>query len=126
MDDDFNTPQAIGALNLLATALGEERERVRAGTRSGRDFVTGVERLIDLGKVLGFSMEGAQVRLAQSFEPERRAYIGRIVQERDEARQRRDWARADALRAELDALGVALEDTPTGTKWKRKAAPAGP
>ena len=31
MDDDFNTPQAIGALNLLATALIEERERVRAG-----------------------------------------------------------------------------------------------
>ena len=45
MDDDFNTPQAIAALNLLATVLGEERERVRAGTRSGRDFVTGVDVL---------------------------------------------------------------------------------
>ena len=35
MDDDFNTPQAIGALNQLATALAEERERVRAGSAAG-------------------------------------------------------------------------------------------
>jgi cysteinyl-tRNA synthetase len=127
MDDDFNTPQAIGALNLLATALGEERERVRAGTRSGRDFVTGVGVLIELGRVLGLSMEGTRVRLDQSFEPERRAHIDALVAERDAARQRRDWARADALRAELDALGVTPEDTPTGTKWKRKtAAPTAP
>jgi cysteinyl-tRNA synthetase len=123
MDDDFNTPQAIGALNLLATALGEERERVRAGTRTGRDFVAGVDVLIELGRVLGLSMDGARARRDQSFEPERRAHIDGLVRERDAARQRRDWARADALRAELDALGVALEDTPAGTKWKRKTAP---
>ena len=123
MDDDFNTPQAIGALNLLATALGEELEGVRAGTRSGRDFVTGVDVLIELGRVLGLSMAGARARRDQSFEPERRAYIDGLVRERDAARQQRDWARADTLRAELDALGVALEDTPAGTKWKQKTAP---
>jgi cysteinyl-tRNA synthetase len=124
MDDDFNTPQAIAALNLLATVLGEERERVRAGTRSGRDFVTGVDVLTALGRVLGLSMVGSQARLDQSFEPERRTRIDGLVKEREVARQRRDWARADALRAELDALGVALEDTPAGTKWKGKAAPS--
>jgi cysteinyl-tRNA synthetase len=127
MDDDFNTPQAIGALNLLATALGEERERVRTGTRSGQDFVTGVGVLIDLGQVLGLSMRGHHSARAQQFEPERRAHIDALVNERDEARRRRDWARADALRAELDALGVTLEDTPTKTQWKPKSgAPTAP
>jgi cysteinyl-tRNA synthetase len=121
MDDDFNTPQAVGALNGLAAALGEERERVRAGTRTGRDFVTGVGVLVELGQVLGLSMEGGRRRLDQSLEPEHRARIDRLVRERDEARRRRDWARADALRAELDALGVVVEDTPTGPKWKPKA-----
>jgi cysteinyl-tRNA synthetase len=121
MEDDFNTPQAIGALNLLASALAEESKRVAAGGRSGRDFVTGVGTLIDLGKVLGLSMTGHESARAQVFEPERRAHIDALVRERDEARRRRDWARADALRAELDALGVALEDAPTGTKWKRKS-----
>jgi cysteinyl-tRNA synthetase len=121
MDDDFNTPQAIGALNLLGTALTEEHKRVRAGERSGHDFVAGVDILIRLGKVLGLSMTGNESAQAQGFEPERRAHIDALVREREEARRRRDWARADALRAELDALGVALEDAPTGTKWKRKS-----
>jgi cysteinyl-tRNA synthetase len=121
MDDDFNTPQAIGALNQLATALAEERKRVQAGERSGSDFVKGVDVLIDLGTLLGLSMTGRESRRAQVFEPEQRARIDALVEERTRARQQRDWSQADALRAELDALGVAVEDTPAGPKWKLKA-----
>jgi cysteinyl-tRNA synthetase len=121
MDDDFNTPQAIGALNQLATALAEERKRVQAGERAGTDFVKGVDVLIDLGTALGLSMTGRESRRAQVFEPEQRARIDALVEERTRARQQRDWAQADALRAELDALGVAVEDTPAGPKWKLKA-----
>jgi cysteinyl-tRNA synthetase len=127
MDDDFNTPQAIGALNQLATTLAEEQKRVRAGARGGHGFAEGVSVLIDLGQVLGLSMTGRESQRAQVFEPDQRARIDALVKERDEARRRRDWARADSLRAELDALGVALEDAPTGTKWKRKSgAPTAP
>ena len=61
MDDDFNTPQAIGALNLLATALAEERERVRAGIRSGQDFVTGRGRPDRSGPGAGAVDEGTPV-----------------------------------------------------------------
>jgi cysteinyl-tRNA synthetase len=81
----------------------------------------GVGVLVELGRTLGLSLKGRQVRLDQSFEPERRARLDALVQERDAARKRRDWARADALRAELDALGVIVEDTPAGPKWKPKA-----
>jgi cysteinyl-tRNA synthetase len=121
MDDDFNTPQAVGALNLLAATLGEERERVRSGAGGGRELVAGVGVLIELGKVLGLSMTGHHSARAQAFEPEHRARIDALVEERTAARQRRDWAQADALRAELDALGVVVEDTPAGPKWKPKA-----
>jgi cysteinyl-tRNA synthetase len=121
MDDDFNTPQAIAALNQLATGLAEERTRVQAGARSGHDFVHGVGVLVDLGKVLGLSMKGHHSARAQVFEPAQRAHIDTLVRERDEARRRRNWARADALRAELAALGVLVEDTPAGPKWKLKA-----
>ena len=121
MDDDFNTPQAIGALNQLAAGLAEERRRRESGARSGSDLVKGVDVLIELGQVLGLSMKGTASHRAHAFEPEERARIEGLVKERSEARQRRDWARADALRAELDALGVVLEDTPTQTKWKRKS-----
>ena len=126
MDDDFNTPQAIGALNQLATTLAEERKRVQAGERSGQRLREGRGRPDRPGPGAGPVDEGTRVRdRAQVFEPERRAHIDALVEERDEARQRRDWAQADALRAELDALGVAVEDTPAGPKWKLKRRATG-
>jgi cysteinyl-tRNA synthetase len=121
MDDDFNTPQAIGTLNQLATTLAEERNRVQAGERRGSDFVKGVNVLIDLGQVLGLSMKGHESRRLEVFEPAQRARIDALVEERTRARRQRDWAQADALRAELDALGVVVEDTPAGPQWKLKA-----
>jgi cysteinyl-tRNA synthetase len=124
MDDDFNTPQAIGALNQLATTLAEERNRVAAGERRGSDFVKGVAVLIDLGQVLGLSMKGHESRRLEVFEPAQRARIDALVEERTRARRQRDWAQADALRAELDALGVVVEDTPAGPQWKLKARTA--
>jgi cysteinyl-tRNA synthetase len=124
MADDFNTPQAIGALNQLATVLTEERKRVQAGERNGSDFVKGVDVLIMLGTVLGLSMAGRESHRAQVFEPEHHARIEDLVEARTAARKQRDWARADALRAELDALGVVVEDTPAGPKWKPKAPTA--
>ena len=45
--------------------------------------------------------------------------IDALVRERDEARAARDFARADALRDDLTARGIKLEDTPTGTVWHR-------
>jgi len=43
-----------------------------------------------------------------------------LFDQRQEARRRREFARADAARARLEALGVVLEDTPKGTRWRRK------
>ena len=42
-----------------------------------------------------------------------------LLEEREAARSRRDWSRADALRAELAAMGVEVTDGPTGTTWRR-------
>jgi cysteinyl-tRNA synthetase len=45
--------------------------------------------------------------------------IERLVREREQARQRKDYAAADRIRAELDARGIVLEDGPTGTQWRK-------
>ena len=52
-----------------------------------------------------------------------RARIEALVAERTDARQARDWARADAQRDALAALGVELRDGPGGTSWKVRDEP---
>jgi cysteinyl-tRNA synthetase len=46
--------------------------------------------------------------------------IERLIEERHAARRRRDFAAADRIRDDLAARGVLLEDSPAGTRWKRK------
>jgi cysteinyl-tRNA synthetase len=46
--------------------------------------------------------------------------VEKLIQERKDARAKRDFARADAIRDELDAKQIVLEDTPAGTRWRRK------
>jgi cysteinyl-tRNA synthetase len=48
------------------------------------------------------------------------AEIDDLVEQRNAARERRDFAEADRIRAELAARGITLEDTPTGTVWHRR------
>jgi cysteinyl-tRNA synthetase len=56
----------------------------------------------------------------QLEEPELDARVETLLAERKAARARKDWKRSDEIRDELITLGVAIEDTPTGTVWRRR------
>jgi cysteinyl-tRNA synthetase len=105
MDDDFNTPEALGALFDLSRAL--RADGVAAGAR-----VRGAAELQVLAGALGLrgprrgGVDGAR--------------IDGLIAERAEARRGRNFKRADELRAEIEQLGVILEDKPTGTVWRWK------
>jgi cysteinyl-tRNA synthetase len=115
MDDDFNTPQAIAALFDLASTLHGYREAAERGERPAGPLLLGVNELLTLGRALGlFEL----ARPASGPPPEVAEKIEQLVRARDEARARRDWGRADALRAEIAALGATTEDAPQGTRWR--------
>ncbi len=114
MDDDFNTPQALAALFELQRTLQAMR-----GELGGLAVAPGVAALRRLGGVLGLFRQDAA-----GPSPELRAEIERLARVRDEARRRRQWAEADALRAQLLALGALVEDSPGGSTWRWRGTPA--
>ncbi len=131
MDDDFNTAGAIAVLNDLRAEINRVRTQQdggRANALAGTlKRLAGVLGLLQQdpeeyfkGKYskLKFSnvLSGAVTTLA---DPDT-GRIERLIQERAEARGRKDWAASDRIRNELDALGVVLEDGPQGTIWRRK------
>ncbi len=103
MDDDFNTPQAIAVLFDLAHAIN------RSTGSTGR----AKEVLRELGGVLGLALS-ADGAVSQEASP----FIELLIEMRSALRTERQYALADQIRDRLTALGVALEDTATGTEWE--------
>jgi cysteinyl-tRNA synthetase len=112
MDDDFNTPQALGVLFEFGRSLNREAEQ------KVQDFARGARELWSLMETLGFA-EPAPIH---GLTPEISARITALIRARADARQQREWQRADEFRAELEKLDVVLKDTPAGTEWTWKGA----
>ena len=114
MDDDFNTPQALGVLFDFARALSEHRDRGLGAPESRADFVAGVAELVRLARVLGLLQRGGAGGAP--------AEVARLVDERAQARAQRDFRRSDELRAEIQRLGWLVEDTADGPRLTRKSS----
>ncbi|MGH7342190.1 MAG: DALR domain-containing protein, partial [Candidatus Rokuibacteriota bacterium] len=115
-DDDFNTPAALAALFDLSRDLHRYRDLVSRGERPKEAFVQGVDVLLALGQhALGLFRRSARV---EGPPEESRVTAERLVAEREAARKRRDWTRADELRAEVHALGATIVDTASGPQLK--------
>lgn len=107
--DDLNAPEALGALftfirraNAELDRGGEDHESIEAARR----VFAGVDAVLDLVP----SAEDADAVLA--------VWVRERLDARKDARTRRDFATADAIRGELDARGVEIKDTAQGTTWR--------
>src|SRR5207244_640829 len=121
--DDFTAALAdnlnlAGALAALFGFVREVNVAIEAGLGAGdRERVEAA--LADVDRVLG-ALDPEQWKAKDGGEEDAEE-ITRLVHERDEARRRRDFAASDRLRDELAGRGILLEDTPQGTRWKRKS-----
>ncbi len=114
MDDDFNTPEAIAVLFDLASHINRAREiDLAQATRLAAILKT-------LGNVLGLLGDDAdeylQSGVAESGDNEQ---IETLVEQRLQARRDKNWAEADRIRDELQAMGIELEDKGGKTSWRR-------
>lgn len=107
MDDDLNTADALAAVFELVRFAN-----VEVSEGASRLFAEMVKQeLLLLCDILGLTVERRQETLDEEIEAK--------IAERQEARRAKDFARADAIRDELLAKGIILEDTREGVKWKR-------
>jgi cysteinyl-tRNA synthetase len=114
LNDDLNTPVAIAEVHALAKRLhkaaDEEKPRLKA-------------RMLAAGSLLGILEQDATGWLqgAASDDAIRAQDIEALIEERQQAKLSKDYARADQIREDLLAQGVVLEDSREGTRWKRKS-----
>src|SRR5262252_8619974 len=114
MRDDLNTAAALGAVFELVSDLNSA---IDAGSIGADDVATVREAFDEFDRVLGI----LSLRKAEDERPPVPVdEIERLIADRQAARRRRDFAAADKIRKDLLDRGIVLEDTPTGTKWKRK------
>jgi cysteinyl-tRNA synthetase len=107
MDDDFNTADAISAVfEIVKTA----NSTVSGSSAKAyvREFLDELQKLCD---VLGILTERREESLDTTVE--------KMIAERENARKNRDYARADEIRKNLTEMGIILEDTREGVKWKK-------
>ena len=72
------------------------------------------ELLREFDRTLGLGLADASLESGETDER-----IDALVRGRDDARAAKDWARADAIRDQLQAESIVLEDSPEGTRWHR-------
>ncbi len=106
--DDLNTPLAISHIHALIAKLNKNE-----------DVVETKAELLAVGNVMGLFQHNADAWFQGGAESEvDAAGIEALIAERQQAKLDKNYARADTIRTELTELGVVLEDSREGTKWR--------
>ena len=111
--DDLNTPAAIAELHQLAKVLNKASESEKAAAKAA---------LLAGGAVLGILSEDPVAWLSKSDsdgDALTSEVIDQMLIDRAEAKANRDFSRADAIRDELNAAGIIIEDSASGATWRR-------
>jgi cysteinyl-tRNA synthetase len=112
MDDDINTPRALAELFTLSRAVNRVLEGSPGPDERAEARLLGA-KLLELGRILGLFWRRPEKSEAWPEE------FTQLAEARIAARKSRDFKRADELRDQLKAQGVAVEDTPDGYRLKK-------
>ena len=113
LNDDFNTPMALSILFEIAKQINIER------TTNPKKASALSSQLVKLGNYIGILNHNADEYLKQGSDLSE-SEISKKIDQREAARNSKDFAMSDQIRDELLELGIILEDSINGTTWRRK------
>jgi cysteinyl-tRNA synthetase len=128
MDDDFNTAQALGYLYDLQTHLNILLDISKGHPTEGiiSMLKQGLNHFSNTGWIFGLFQEDPETYLREQKKEGLKKLnlseeeILQFIEERNVAREEKNWRRADEIRRDLLSRGIVLEDTPSGSIWKIK------
>jgi cysteinyl-tRNA synthetase len=116
MDDDFGVPQALAVLH---EAVREGNAALAAGDSAGTaKSLSEVRAMLSVLGLDPLAAPWASRQQGEDLRPVLEVLVGLALEQRKAARARRDYAAADAIRDQLLQAGIAVEDTPNGTRWE--------
>ena len=115
LSDDLNTPLAVSSFFEVSSQI---EKAVTAGDTVA--IAANKARLIEAGALLGFLQADPDSWFEGDASDELKAQVEDLLAKRLAARSAKDWTAADAIRAEIDALGVVVMDGPSGATWRMK------
>jgi len=107
MDEDFNTPIAFSVIFDLARDINRE-------SSNGINVLSAQKLLLELAKVLGITLESDRSKADGDIAP----YLDLLLEVREGLRKEKQFQLSDQIRDRLVELGVSIEDTSTGARWK--------
>ena len=114
MEQDLNTSGALGVIFELVRTLNSALDGNELGTGDMPVVQAAFERFDNVLGIIRLRQQEDQQTVLPPDE------IDRLVTARQDARKRRDFAEGDRIRQQLHDAGIVLEDSATGTRWKRK------
>lgn len=122
MDDDFNTALALAVIFELCRegnsfANRTDLPQISGGVKQLEHGFQVLEELV-IG-VLGINLAEQEVAEGERKSALLDGLVDLLIELRQEARGKKDWSTADSIRDRLKGLGILLEDTPHGVRWKR-------
>ena len=110
MDDDLNTPEAVNVLLRFSKQINKSLDNKKEILEEA------VYTLKELGKILGLQLDLSKKQEAGERSEE---VIDLIVEIRDKLREKEEYELTDEIRSRLSEIGIELQDTDEGTKWKK-------
>ena len=111
MDDDFNTPVALGVLFNMVNECNKILDNKEDDRRFMLQYV--MKTIIELGGIFGLSFKDISVEKSDTW-------VTIAIAQREQLRKENKFKEADEIRKMLEEKGVILEDTKEGTTWRRK------